>query len=49
VDGSFLLRRRNKIIKGNKEWEGLGTKRRGEGGKEGKNQAWEELEEMYRG
>ena len=49
VDASVLLRRGNKIIKGSRGWEGLGRKRRGGGGKEGKNQVWEEMEEMYRG
>ena len=38
VDASVLLRRGNKIIKGSREWEGLGRKRRGEGEKERKNQ-----------
>ena len=33
VDDSVLLRRRNKIIKGSRRWEGLERKRRGEGGK----------------
>jgi hypothetical protein len=36
---SVLLRRRNKIIKGCRVWEGLGRKRREGGEKEGKNQA----------
>ena len=49
VDASVLLRRRNNIIKGSRGWEGLRRKRRGGGGKEGKNQIWEEMEEMYRG
>jgi hypothetical protein len=44
----FLLRIGNKIIKGSRGWEGLGRKRRGGAEKEGKNQLWEELEEMYR-
>jgi hypothetical protein len=49
VDASVLVRRGIKIIKGCRGWEGLGRKRRGGGGKEGKNQVWEEMEEMYRG
>ena len=49
VDASVLLRRGNKIIKGSRGWEGLGRKRRGGGEKRGKNQVWEEMEEMYRG
>ena len=49
VDASVLLRRGNKIIKGSRGWEGLGRKRRGGGEKEGQNQVWEEMEEMYRG
>ena len=49
VDASVLLRRGNKIIKGSRGWEELGRKRRGGGEKEGKNQVWEEMEEMYRG
>jgi hypothetical protein len=32
------LRRGNKIVKGSREWEGLGRKRRGGRDKEGKNQ-----------
>jgi hypothetical protein len=48
VDASVLLRRRNNIIKGIRGWEELGRKRRGEGEKEGQNQVWEEIEEMYR-
>jgi hypothetical protein len=47
VDCSVLLRRRNKLIKGSRGWEGLGRKRRGVGEKEGKSQVWEEME-MYR-
>ena len=43
-----MLRKGSKIIKGSRRWEGLGRKRRGGGGK-GKNQLWEEMEEMYRG
>ena len=46
VDASVLLRRGNKIIKGSRGWEGLGRKRRGGGGREGKNQVWEEMEEV---
>ena len=34
VDASVLFRRRNNIIKGHREWEELGRKRR-EGGKRG--------------
>jgi hypothetical protein len=53
VDASILLRRGNKIIKGSREWERLSRKRTGgrEGnrGREGKNQVWEEIKEMYRG
>jgi hypothetical protein len=49
VDASVLLRRGNKIIMGNIGWEGLGRKRGGAGGKEGKNHIWEEMEAMYRG
>ena len=56
VNASVLLRRGNKIIKGSSGWEGLGRKRkeggrkRREGGeKEGKNQVWEEMEEIPRG
>ena len=49
VDASVLLRRGNKIIKGSRGWEGLGRKRGVEGEKEGQNQVWEEMEEMYRG
>ena len=41
----FSLRRGNKIIKGSRVWKGIGRKRRG---KEGKNQVWEEMEEMNR-
>jgi hypothetical protein len=44
---SVLLRRGNNIIKGSREWEGLGRKRWGD--KKGQNQVWEEMEEMYRG
>ena len=49
VDASVLLRRGNKIIKGSRGWEGLGRKRGVEGEKEGQNQVWEEMEEVYRG
>jgi hypothetical protein len=49
VDASVLLRRGNKIIKGNGGWQELGRKREGGGGKEGQNQVWEEMEEVYRG
>ena len=49
VDASVLLRRGNKIIKGSRGWKELGRKRRGGGQKEGQNQVWEEMEEMYRG
>ena len=49
VDAPVLLRRGNKIIKGSRGWEGLGRKRGVEGEKEGQNQVWEEMEEMYRG
>jgi hypothetical protein len=40
VDASVLLRRQNKIIKGNRGWKGLGRKIGGGGEKEGKNQVW---------
>jgi hypothetical protein len=43
------LRRGSKIIKGSRGWEGLGRKKGGRGKKQGKNQAWEEMEEKYRG
>jgi hypothetical protein len=33
VDASVLFRRRNNIIKGHREWEELGRKRREGGGK----------------
>jgi hypothetical protein len=46
VNASVLLRRGNKIIKGNIVWKELGRKRRGGGEKEGKNWVWEE---MYKG
>jgi hypothetical protein len=46
VDASVLLRRGNKRIKRSRGWEGLGKKRRGGGEKEGKNQVWEEMEEI---
>ena len=36
VDASDLLRRGNKIVKGSREWEGLGRKRRGGGKKRGR-------------
>jgi hypothetical protein len=49
VDASVLLRRGNKIIIGSRGWKEFGRKRRGEGEREGKNQIWEEMEEMYRG
>jgi hypothetical protein len=48
VNASILLRRGNKIIKESRGWEGLGWKGRGGGKKEGKNQVWEEMEQMYR-
>jgi hypothetical protein len=48
VDASVLHRRGNKIIKGSRGWERLGRNRRGGGEKEGKNQVWEEMEEMHR-
>ena len=35
VDASVLLRRKNKIIKGSRGWEGLGRKRGGAREKEG--------------
>jgi hypothetical protein len=47
VDVSVLLRRGNKIFKGSRDFKGLGRKWRGGGG--GRNQVWEEMEEMYRG
>ena len=49
VDVSVLLRRRNKIIKGSRGWEGLERERRGGRENEGQNRVWEEMEEMYRG
>ena len=49
VDASVLFRRRNNLIKGHREWEELERKRREGGGKEVKNQVWEEMEKMYRG
>jgi hypothetical protein len=49
VDASVLLRRGNNIIKGSRGWEGFGGKRGWGGEKEGQNQVWEEMEEMYRG
>jgi hypothetical protein len=49
VDASVLLRRGNKIIKGSRRRKGIGRKRRGGEEKEGKNQVWEEMEEIYRG
>ena len=45
MDACVLLRRGNKIIKGSRGQEGLGRKKRGRGGKEGKNQVWEEITE----
>jgi hypothetical protein len=48
VDVSVLLRRENKIIKGSREWEGLGRKRREGKEKERKNQIREEMEEIYK-
>jgi hypothetical protein len=48
MDSFVLLSRRNKIIKGSRGWEGLGRKKREGGGKDGKNQVWEEMGEMYR-
>ena len=48
VDASVLLRRGNNIIKESRQWEGP-RKKRGERGKEEKNQVWEEMEEIYRG
>jgi hypothetical protein len=36
VDGSVLLRRVNKIIKGSRGWEGHGRQRRGGGKKRGR-------------
>ena len=40
MDTSVLLRRGNKIIKGSKGWEGLGRKRREEGGKRERIRHW---------
>ena len=34
---------------GTSRWEGLGRKREGGRGKEGQNQVWVEMEEMYKG
>ena len=49
VDASVLFRKRNKIILDSRQWERLGWKRRGGWEKEGKNEVWEEIEDMYRG
>jgi hypothetical protein len=49
VNVSVLLRRENKIIKGNRRWEGLGRKRREREGKDEKSQVWEEMEEITEG
>jgi hypothetical protein len=35
VDASVTLRRKNKILRGSRGWEGLGRKRGGEEGKDG--------------
>ena len=48
MDTSVLLKKGNKIIKGSRGWVGLRRKRRGGRKKEGKNQLWEEMGEMYR-
>jgi hypothetical protein len=48
VDASVLLRRENKIITGDRGWEGLGRKR-GEGGERENDQVWEKTGKMYRG
>ena len=49
LDASVLLRRGDIMIKGSRGGEGLGRKRTGVWEKEGKNQVWKEMEEMYRG
>jgi hypothetical protein len=49
VDASVLLRRGNNIIKWSRGWEGLGRKSGGGWGKEGQDQVWEEIREIYRG
>ena len=49
VGVSVLLRRENKVIKGSRGWKGLGRKTRRGWKKEGKNQVWEEMDQMYRG
>ena len=48
VDASVLLKRGNKITKRSRGWVGLGKNRKVGEEKEGKNQVWEEMEEMYR-
>jgi hypothetical protein len=40
IDASVLLRKGNKIIKGSREWERLGRKRRGGGGKIRHGRRW---------
>jgi hypothetical protein len=49
VDASVLLRRGKNIIKGSRGWEGLWRKKGGRGGKEGQNQVWDQMEEIYKG
>jgi hypothetical protein len=50
VDASVLLRRGNKIIIGDREWELFGRKRGGEEEKRrGQDQVWEEMGKMHRG
>jgi hypothetical protein len=46
VDASVLLRSENKIIKGSRGLEGLGSMRREGEKKEGKNQVWKVMEEL---
>jgi hypothetical protein len=48
VDTSVLLRRRSKIIIGDRGWEGLGKNREGGEPTRGQVQVWEETRDMYR-
>jgi hypothetical protein len=48
MDASVLLRRRNKIIKWSRGWEGLGRKRRLGGVKDRQNWVSREMKEMFR-
>jgi hypothetical protein len=47
VDASVLLRRKNKIIKGSRGWEGLSKKRGGRGETEGQNHLWKRFTEGH--